>query len=300
MKLYSDIPSRRAVQVAADVGIVLWVVLWVRIAQRVHDATMALAAPGRNLAGAGSSFRDTMSSAGDNVDDLPLLDDRVATPFRSAAGVGTEIEKAGTDLVSAVERVSLLLAVTTALVPILIVGAIWLVLRLRFVRRASAAQRFIDAAPDLDLFALRAMANQPMPRLAKISDDPAGAWRRGELDVIHALALLELKDSRPAPTAPRHRLTGRAEDRQHRQWRGPRSVEDTRRAPTGADSRARSETSARRRTHADACHRAGPDAAAGAAEPCRSGGCGWSTAAHGIPPRSGEEQREVRQGQATA
>ena len=203
MKLYSDIPHRRGVQVATDVGIVLWVVLWVRIAQRVHDATMALAEPARNLAGAGRSFRDTLTSAGDNVDDLPLLDDRVATPFRSAAGVGTEIEKAGTDLVTAVERVSLLLAVTTALVPILIVGAIWFVLRWRFVRRASAAQRFIDAAPDLDLFALRAMANQPMPRLAKISDDPAGAWRRGEPDVIHALALLELKDSglRPPPPA---------------------------------------------------------------------------------------------------
>ena len=189
-------------QVATDVGIVLWVVLWVRIAQRVYDATMALAAPGRNLAGAGSSFRDTMSSAGDGVDNLPLLDDRVATPFRSAAGVGTEIEQAGTDLVSAVERVSLLLALTTAMVPILIVGATWLVLRWRFARRASAAQRFIDAEPDLDLFALRAMANQPMPRLAKVSDDPAGAWRRGDLDVIHALALLELKDSGLRPPPP--------------------------------------------------------------------------------------------------
>ena len=104
--------------------------------------------------------------------------------------------------VTAVERVSLLLAVTTALVPILIVGAIWFVLRWRFVRRASAAQRFIDAAPDLDLFALRAMANQPMPRLARISDDPAGAWRRGEPDVIHALALLELKDSGLRPPPP--------------------------------------------------------------------------------------------------
>ena len=118
--------------------------------------------------------------------------------------MGTEIEKAGTDLVSAVERVSLLLALTTAMVPILIVGATWLVLRLRFARRATAAQRFIDAEPDLDLFALRAMANQPMPRLAKVSDDPAGAWRRGELDVIHALALLELRDSglRPPPPTP--------------------------------------------------------------------------------------------------
>ncbi len=203
MKLYSDIPARRTVQVAADVGIVLWVVLWVRVAARVRDATMALAEPGRNLAGAGGSFRNTMAGAGDNVDDLPLLEDRVATPFRSAAGVGTEIERAGNDLVTAVERLSLVLALTTALVPILIVGFGWLVLRVRFVRRAGAAQRFIDAAPDLDLFALRAMANQPMPRLARVSDDPAGAWRRGDLEVIHALALLELRESglRPPPPA---------------------------------------------------------------------------------------------------
>jgi len=203
MKLYSDIPARRTVQVAADVGIVLWVILWVRVAARVHDATMALAEPGRNLASAGGSFRDKMAGAGDNVDDLPLLEDRVATPFRSAAGVGTEIERAGNDLVTAVERLSLVLALTTALVPILIVGFVWLVLRGRFVRRAGAAQRFIDAAPDLDLFALRAMANQPMPRLARVSDDPAGAWRRGDLEVIHALALLELRESglRPPPPA---------------------------------------------------------------------------------------------------
>ena len=202
MKLYSDIPARRATQVVADVGMVLWVVLWVRVAQRVHETTMELAGPGRDLAGAGSSFRGTMTSAGDGVDDLPLLADRVATPFRSAAGVGSEIEQVGNDLVAAVERVALLLAVTTAMVPVLIVGAFWLVQRLRFVRRAGAAQRFIDAAPDLDLFALRAMANQPMPRLARVSDDPAGAWRRGDLDVIHALALLELRESGLRPPRP--------------------------------------------------------------------------------------------------
>lgn len=202
MKLYSDIPARRLVQAAADLGIVLWVVLWVRVAQRVHETTMELAGPGRDLAGAGSSFRGTMTSAGDGVDDLPLLQDRVATPFRSAAGVGSQIEQVGTDLVTAVERLAQVLAVTTALVPVLIVGFVWLVLRLRFVRRAGAAQRFIDAAPDLDLFALRAMANQPMPRLARVSDDPAGAWRRGDPDVIHALALLELKECGLRPPPP--------------------------------------------------------------------------------------------------
>ena len=201
MKLYSDIPGRRLTQVVADVGVVVWVVVWVRISMRVHEVTMQLAEPGHQLADAGSSFSGTMTSAGDNVDGLPLLDDRVAAPFRSAAGVGGEIQGAGESLVTTVERVALLLALTTALAPIVLVCGVWLLLRVRFVRRASAAQRFIDAEPDLDLFALRAMAGQPMPRLAQISPDPAGAWRRGERDVIRALAVLELKEAglRPPP-----------------------------------------------------------------------------------------------------
>jgi hypothetical protein len=201
VKLYSDAPGRRLAQVIADVGVLVWVVVWVRIALRVHEATMQLAEPGRRLADAGSSFRGTMTSAGDSVDGLPLLDDRVAVPFRSAAGVGGDIEQAGEDLVTAVERVSLLLALTTALAPILLVVGLWLLLRVRFARRAAAAQRFIDADPDLDLFALRAMANQPMPRLARISGDPAGAWRRGEREVIRSRAVLELAEAglRPPP-----------------------------------------------------------------------------------------------------
>ena len=103
---------------------------------------------------------------------------------------------------TAVERAALLLAVTTALVPIFIVGLYWLVQRLRFIRRAGAAQRFIDAAPDLDLFALRAMANQPMPRLAGVSDDPAGALAPGRRPRSSTpwplLELAEVRRSAPA------------------------------------------------------------------------------------------------------
>lgn len=195
MKFYADLPGRRLVQILADLGLVAWIALWAWVGRKVHDVTMALAEPGRQLQGAGAGFRDKLTSAGDGLDDLPILDDRIAGPFRSAAGAGTDIEKAGTDLVSAVERLSLLIGWTTALVPILIMAIWWALARGRFVRRASAAQRFIDADDDLDLFALRAMANQPMAALAKVSADPSGAWRRGERDTIRALALLELKDS---------------------------------------------------------------------------------------------------------
>ena len=202
MKLYADLSGRRLVQILADLGLLAWVVLWAWVGRRVHDVTMALAEPGRQLQGAGAGFRDTLNAAGDGVDNLPVLDDRVADPFRGAAGAGTDIERAASDLVSAVERVALLLGWTTALVPILVVGLWWAWSRGRFVRRASAAQRFIDADDDLDLFALRAMANQPMAALAKVSSDPSGAWRRGDRDTIRALALLELRESWLRPPRP--------------------------------------------------------------------------------------------------
>jgi hypothetical protein len=193
-KLYADLPARRSRQILADLLMLLWVVSWAFAARAVHAAMMTLAEPGRALEDAGDSFRDRMVGAGDRVDDLPLLEDRLAEPFRDVSGVGTEIASAGTDLVTAAERVSLVAALTTAAVPILLVGAVWLAVRLSWVRRATAAVRFVDAREDLDLFALRAMTRQRLPALARISDDPAGAWRRGDRTVITALAELELAD----------------------------------------------------------------------------------------------------------
>jgi hypothetical protein len=70
---------------------------------------------------------------------------------------------------------------------------LWVPIRVAFIRRATAARRFLDSTDDLDLFALRAMARQPLHLLARISDDPAGAWRRGDRDVIAELASLELR-----------------------------------------------------------------------------------------------------------
>ncbi len=48
------------------------------------------------------------------------------------------------------------------------------------------------------------MARQPMHKLAAISGDLAGAWRRKEATTVWALALLELRSSglRP-PNEPR-------------------------------------------------------------------------------------------------
>ena len=203
MKLYADLTGRRTLQMLSDVGVLAWVALWAWVGRAVHDATTRLAAPGYTLQGAGSGFRDQMARAGQSVRDVPLVGDSLAEPFQRAGGAGTSIEQAGKDLVSAVDSLALLLGWVTALVPIVLVVFVWAVLRGRFIRRATAAQRFIDEAADLDLFALRAMARQPMSRLARVCDDPAGAWRRRDPETIRALAVLELRDSglRPPPDA---------------------------------------------------------------------------------------------------
>ncbi len=153
MKLYADQTGRRTLQMLSDVGVLAWVALWAWVGRAVHDATTRLAAPGYTLQGAGSGFRDQMGRAGQSVSGVPLVGDSLAEPFQRAGSAGTSIEQAGKDLVSAVDSLALLLGWVTALVPIVLVVFVWAVLRGRFIRRATAAQRFIDEAADLDLFA---------------------------------------------------------------------------------------------------------------------------------------------------
>lgn len=195
MKLYSDLPVRRVAQILGDLALLGWCSGAVLAGRAVHDVTLALAAPGRALADAGGSFRSSMTEAATSARDVPLLPDALGAPFTKAADVGGQLESSGNGLVHGVEQLALALGLVTATLPIVLAVLTWLALRGRFIRKASAAQRFIDSAADLDLFALRALARQPLPRLAALSDDPAGDWRRRDPRLVRALAELELRDA---------------------------------------------------------------------------------------------------------
>jgi hypothetical protein len=202
MKLYADTPGRRAAQITADVLVLLWLVLWVWMGTVVHDGTMALAAPGRQTDESASAMAGQLRDAGGRLDDAPLIGDELATPFDKAADASEGIAAAGRASVDAVEKLATVLGLAIALIPILIVLAFHLPRRWRFAREATAGARFIDSADDLDLFALRALAHQPMRVLAQVSDDPAGDWRRQDVDVVRRLAELELKDVGLRPQRP--------------------------------------------------------------------------------------------------
>lgn len=194
MKLYADAPGHQARQVLGDLLLVVWVWAWVRIGQGVHDATLALAAPGEQIERAGTGLAGRLRDAGESVGGIPLVGEEVRGPFDGAGDAADSIAAAGSAQVEAVGTLADWLGLAVGAVPILLVAGFYLALRWRFVRAATAGRRLVDSGGDVDLFALRAMTHQPLHRLARISGDPAGAWRRGDAVVVRALAELELRD----------------------------------------------------------------------------------------------------------
>lgn len=191
---YAQTPGRRTLQLAGDLLLLAWVYLWVRAGLAVRDATLALAEPGRRLEAGATDVAGSLTEAGEAAADVPLVGDDLQGPFVSAGEAADAIAAAGRRQVEVVEDLALLLGVVVMAIPVLIAVLAYLPGRVRFARRAGAARRFVDADADLSLFALRAMANQPMHRLAKVSDDPVTAWRVGDAAVVRALASLELRD----------------------------------------------------------------------------------------------------------
>jgi hypothetical protein len=199
VKLYADLPSRRANQIAGDLLLVAWLGLWIWLATKVHHATERLAVPGRRIDSSASDLAGQLRDAGDAVGGLPVVGNGVSKPFDGAGSAAGRLAEAGRSQVDAVDTLAFWLTLATALVPIVLVLAFYVPARVRFVRRATAGQRLVDSAADLDLFALRALANQPLDVLARISDDPAGRWRARDAEVVRRLAVLELADAGLVP-----------------------------------------------------------------------------------------------------
>jgi hypothetical protein len=180
VKLYSAVRTQRFWQVFGDLMLLGWIALCTALGLAVFRITNALGYPGRKAASAGDGLAEDLRKLSEPVGRIPVVGDELRAPVDGAAG-------------AAVEQLAYLLAGVTITLPVLFALLIWLPRRIRFSRRATAAQKFIDNAADLDLFALRAMANQPMHKLAKISNDPVTAWRDGDSAVIAQLADLELR-----------------------------------------------------------------------------------------------------------
>ena len=143
MKLYADGPSVAPVRWSATPCSCSGSLLWLKLADVVHDATLALAAPGRKMQEAGGGLADKLRDAGSAVGDVPWSATRCGPPSTGPAAAD-QIAAAGTAQVEAVQHLAFWLGITIGALPILLVALVYLPLRLRFVREAAAGQRLID------------------------------------------------------------------------------------------------------------------------------------------------------------
>jgi hypothetical protein len=197
MRLYADRPEHRTRQVAADLGLAAWLVVWVLVARVVHGAVLALAEPGRALSDLGRSISDSMGSAAGAAGDVPLLGDGLSKPLDALGRAGDSVTGAGQSAQDAVHTLATVLAVVLVVLPVGLVLLRWLPWRLGWLREARATERLLSAGaqgmPDLELLAARAMATAPLPRLAALPAGTGAGWRAGDPAAVRALAGLELQ-----------------------------------------------------------------------------------------------------------
>lgn len=193
--IYAQRRGRMIGQLVADLFVVVWVVVWWFVGRATKHTVDAIATPARRSGDAARQLRGQIEQAAEQTSRVPGLGAELRKPFDGAVVSLQDVISAADDQVASVERAGQLLGWLAFGIPVVLLLVIWLPVRVRFFLRARAARRFLDAEADLDLFALRAMVGQPMHVIARISDDPVAAWRRGDREVIHALAAVELRRS---------------------------------------------------------------------------------------------------------
>lgn len=191
MRFYAQTPVRLARQVAGDLAVLAWIVVWILIARAVHSAISALAVAGQKVEDAGDSLSSSFADAAKQADKIPVAGDALSTPFEKARDAANGVAAAGVSQQDAVARVALIVALFVALVPIVWLLAKWLPGRVRWMRAATSAARSRDRG-DAPLLALRALANRPVGQLQRVDPTPGTAFLRGDVPVIDALAGIEL------------------------------------------------------------------------------------------------------------
>ncbi|MGW4525085.1 hypothetical protein [Amycolatopsis sp. NPDC004378] len=192
MQLYAERPIRRTAQLVSDLLALLLVVFAVWLATSVHDEVMKLRAPGDGLVDAGTGLRGTFDNAATTAGGIPLVGDALAKALHGGSDVGTKLVDSGRWQIEAVESIAWWMAAIIIALPVLTLVVTWLPLRWHFTRRATAAARLRALGDEgMDLLALRALATQPLRRLANAGEIATG-WRQRDRDTIETLAGHEL------------------------------------------------------------------------------------------------------------
>ena len=192
---YSTRPGRLLAQLFSDFAVVLWTTIWLLVGLAVYDAISTIAEAGRQVESGAQGIAGNLASAGHGAQRIPLVGDTVSEPLTSASQAALDIAGAGHNLEITASWLAVLLAMAVAALPILVAVMPWLFLRIRFFRRKWVVTGLAATPAGQQLLALRALTNRSPLKLAALSADPVGAWRREDPVTIRALAALELRSA---------------------------------------------------------------------------------------------------------
>jgi hypothetical protein len=192
MKLYAETAWLRTRQLAGDLLVLAWTAGWVLAGRALYRLVERLAAPGQAVERAGTAFAGDVGEIQETVGRIPVVGGELRDPFGRLGGVGRTLAEAGTTQQQVVHDLALWLGVLVAAVPIAALLVVWLPRRVAWAREAGAASRLRRDGADLELFALRAVANRPLRELHRVTSDPTGALRAGDYTGLAALELRAL------------------------------------------------------------------------------------------------------------
>jgi hypothetical protein len=190
VRLYAETAGLRARQLLGDLAVLAWTAAWVAAGIALYRLVEKLAIPGQRVEQAGSAFAGNVAEIQQTIGRVPVVGDQLKAPFGRLAGTGQTLADAGVTQQEVVHQLALWLGVAVAAVPVVALLLAWLPGRVSWAREAGAASRLRLDGADLELFAIRAVANRPLRQLHRVSPDPAAALRSGEYE---ALADLELR-----------------------------------------------------------------------------------------------------------
>jgi hypothetical protein len=175
-----------------DVVAVLWVVLWVVLALLVGREVRNLRELSDTVVTAGVAIEETGGLVR-NLGSIPFVGGQVSTVADQVEEAGRSAQASGRDSRDSTENLSVLLALSIALIPTLPLLGLYLPLRWAWTNDARAVRRALKREPTdpllVEFLARRAVSNFSYDRLLAVSPKPFRDLEEGRYD---SLARLEL------------------------------------------------------------------------------------------------------------
>ena len=160
-----------------DIALVAWLVVWIALATWMAVDIHRQTELSDNVTAVGAALSRTAQSF-DTLSLLPLVGGRIGQFVGQINDTATKVERSGTDSRASIESLSVLVGVTVAVIPTILMLVLYVPFRLGWRRYVAEVRRALATSPPdplIDVFlARRAVDNLSYDRLRALSDDP---WR---------------------------------------------------------------------------------------------------------------------------